>query len=244
MTYRFGRIALALCAPFILMGCLLTPGKFASTLSVNADRSFTFTYKGEVIAMDPAGDMAKGMKEDTKDDEETPVDEDASFQPALLQEKSGDEETDAETEEDKERKRHAVAVELAKEAGYRSVQYLGKGKYLIDYAITGRLDHSFVYPYNLDAEIIFPFLAIEVRKNGTVRIKAPAFGNESGNSNTPGRDEASKLIDGTFTFDTNAEIVSQNNEDGVQTLNGRKTITWKATPISKGAPTAVLRMVR
>ncbi|MBN9918207.1 hypothetical protein JND32_15015, partial [Listeria monocytogenes] len=45
----------------------------------------------------------------------------------------------------------------------------------------------------------------------------------------------------TFTLDTDAEIVSQNQEDGAVTTGTRKTVTWKATPTTKDAPTAVLR---
>lgn len=249
MYQRLGRLALAIAIPLLLTGCLLTPGKFTSSLSINADRSFTFAYKGEVVAVDPGDEMGKAMKEgtgETTEDGDTTgegeaTEDESLFTPIALQDEA---KTETETDEDKERKHRAVAEALSKEAGYRSVQYLGKGKYLIDYQVNGTLTHSFVYPYNLDAEIIFPFLAVEVRKNGTVRIKAPAFGNESSGDSTPGRSEAAKLLDGTFTLDTDAEIVSQNNEDGVQTAAGRKTIVWKATPLSKAAPAAVLRMTR
>jgi hypothetical protein len=49
-------------------------------------------------------------------------------------------------------------------------------------------------------------------------------------------------LDGTFTLTTNAEIVSQNNENGsVATTNGRQ-IVWKATPLTKDEPMAVLRV--
>lgn len=253
MYHRIGRLALAIVVPLLLTGCLLTPGKFDSRLTVNADRSFTFAYKGEVIAIDPGDEMGKALKEGDKDADSTEdsdadsegeaTKEESGFTPIAFQEKDKAE-TDADADADKERKHRAVAEALSKEAGYRSVQYLGDGKYLIDYEISGTLDHNFVYPYNLDAEIMFPFIAIELRKNGTVRVKAPAFGNESTGDSTPGKSEATKHLDGTFTLDTNAEIVSQNNEDGVSTANGRKTIVWKATPLSKAAPSAVLRMVR
>ena len=43
------RLLLAVLAPLLLVGCILTPGKFASTMTINADRTFAFTYKGEVI---------------------------------------------------------------------------------------------------------------------------------------------------------------------------------------------------
>jgi hypothetical protein len=248
-----GRLALALCAPFLLVGCILTPGKFTSTLSVSADRSFTFTYKGEVIALDMSDEMKMGApassdSSDAEGQESSDYQSDAMLVPVAWDGEDAKADT-ATTKADTERKRRAIAEMLAKEAGYKSVQYVGDGKYVIDYAITGRLDHNFVYPYNLDAEIIFPFIAIELRKNGAVRVKAPAFGDEktAGKDSTMGMgggggDKTAKLRDGTFTLDTDAEIISQNNEDGVQTVNGRKTIVWKVTPLSQAAPTAVLKM--
>lgn len=246
------RVAFALCAPLLLFGCILTPGKFVSTLSVNADRSFTFTYKGEVIAIDMGDEMAKGMSSGTSDLEGEESSEFSPEESLFLRVgwQGDDDKADAAVKKaETERKRLAIAEALSKEAGYKSVQYVGEGKYLIDYAISGKLDHSFIYPYNLDAEIIFPFIALELRKNGAVRVKAPAFGDEKtgsdkamGGMGSPGDDKTSKLREGSFTLDTDAEIVSQNNEDGVQTVNGRKTIVWKVTPLSQAAPTAVLKM--
>lgn len=255
MRYQtIGRLALALCAPFLLVGCILTPGKFTSTLSVSADRSFTFTYKGEVIAVDMGDEMGKMGAPSSSEGSDMEGQESSDYQSDAMLIPVGwggdDAKADAATTKaDTERKRRAIAEALAKEAGYKSVQYVGEGKYIIDYAITGRLDHNFVYPYNLDAEIIFPFIAIELRKNGAVRVKAPAFGDEKtagkdsmGGMGGAGDDKTAKLRDGTFTLDTDAEIVSQNNEDGVQTVGGRKTIVWKVTPLSQAAPTAVLKM--
>lgn len=257
MGYALKRLAFAVAAPLLLLGCILTPGKFTANLSINADRSFTFAYKGEVIAVDPADEIGKGFDAGRPDSEDTsesgewetpadPDDETIEAEPSLFQPVAWQASDEARSEKDKkaetERKRRAIAEALSKEAGYRSVEYVGDGKFIIDYAVSGRLDHNFVYPYNLDAEIIFPFIAIELRKNGTVRVKAPAFGNETTKDATPGRDEAAKLLDGVFTLDTDAEIISQNNEDGVEIVHGRKTIVWKATPLSKAAPMAVLRM--
>jgi hypothetical protein len=242
MLNRFGRLAFALLAPLFLFGCILTPGKFVSTLSVNKDRSFVFTYKGEVIAIDPSSEFTKGLSGKTTESEDG--EKDAS--------KLGDDKAStpkaSDKSEDTERKRRAIAEALTKEAGYRSVAYLGDGKYLIDYETKGVLTHNFIYPYNTDAEIIFPFVAIELRANDTVRISAPAFGRESNaNSKTDlpgGGNEVSKLLDGVFTFDTNAEIVSQNNEDGATKKDGRSIITWLATPLTKAAPSAVIRVAK
>lgn len=238
------RALIALAAAMLLSGCLVTPGKFASTLSINADRSFAFAYKGEVVSIDP-GEGLKGLgagdgEDDSGDAGKTSLLDTGSGSRSAFKTASGTT-VDKEAAE-KERKYRAFAETLSREAGYRSVDYVGDGKFMIDYAITGRLDHNFVYPYNMDAEILFPFLAIEVRKNGTVRVKAPAFGNESSAMDRPGRGEAAAHLDGVFTLDTDAEIVSQNSEEGATSTGGRKVVTWRASASSADAPMAVLRM--
>jgi hypothetical protein len=233
-TRRVSKFAFALMVPLLLFGCVLTPGKFVSGLTVNKDRSFTFTYKGEVIAIDPASEMTKGMKGigDAKPDKPNLKSEDAP----------------PKDDEDTERKRRAMAEALAKEAGYRSVQYLGKGKFMIDYEINGILSHNFVYPYNQDAEILFPFITVELRQGNTMRVRAPGYADSSDASSKMGMGSAgndnSKFLDGLFTLNTDAEIVSQNNEDGAKTANGRSVTTWRATPLTKDAPTAVLRFAK
>ncbi|WP_254603173.1 hypothetical protein [Sphingomonas bacterium] len=229
MATRLIRLLLILTMPLILSSCLFAPGKFTSTLSINADRSFAFSFLGEVISVDPSGDMAKGMAGMM-----------ANAGKATTPTPSPTASAAAKAEAD--RKNQQIAETLSKEAGYRKVTYLGDGRFMVDYAIRGTLDHDFVYPFNLDAEAIFPFIALELRQGGTVRVKAPAFAKGDDKNPMAGMgDTAASKLDGVFTLDTDAEIVSQNNEEGVKTVGGRKTITWKATPLTKDAPTAVLR---
>lgn len=253
MTARFAKALLALLLPFVLASCVLTPGKFVSTLRVDADRHFAFTYIGEVIAIDLGSEFAKGMKDagdaDKNADPASSDEDEPGMQKIALQKRSapGSAKAAPASKDASDEKNRAIAAALSKEVGYRKVAYLGDGKFSVDYAISGTLDRAFLWPYNLDAEIVFPFVVLEVRANNTVRIKAPAFAKENdatknmaglGGSGPP--KQASQL-DGTFTLDTDAEIVSQNNEDGAVTTGTRKTVTWKATPNSKDAPSAVLR---
>jgi len=251
MIARLSRLALVLLMPFALASCVLTPGKFVSTLRIDADRHFTFTYIGEVVALDIGDDMMKGLGDSPAEDTTDPASGDgtATLQQLAFQDKAESKADDSKDAASKkaatDAKNRTIAATLAKETGYRKVTYLGDGKFSIDYAISGTLDHSFLWPYNVDAEIMFPFIAVELRANNTVRIKAPAFANENSKSSSmgmPGMDKASSQLDGVFTLDTNAEIVSQNNEDGAVTTGARKTITWKATPLTKDAPSAVLRL--
>lgn len=240
------RLLIALLAPLLLVGCILTPGKFTSTMTINADRTFAFTYKGEVYAIDPSSAL-KGIGDKPVTDEPTDA------KPAVYQIATRKKAKPAEPapDADSEKKNREIAASLSKELGYRSVVYKGKGKFLIDYAISGTLTHNFVYPFNSDAEAVFPFIVIELRQGNIVRVKAPGFAKGSGNDGAAGglgggmgQDSGAKLLDGTFTLDTDAEIVSQNNEDGATTSGGRRRISWRATPLTKDAPTAVLKLAR
>lgn len=212
------RIAAALSLPLLLASCLLAPGKFTSRLVVNADRSFTFAYQGEVHALDP--------------------------ETSLRSEGEAKSAPDAAKKAETEAKHKAIAEALSKEAGYRSVRYLGGGKFLIDYQVAGTLSHHLVFPFNIDAEAIVPFVAVELRANGTVRVKAPGFANEKKDQMGPmsGGDTSGDKLDGVFVLDTDAEIVSQNNEDGPVAAGGRRTISWTVTPLTRDAPSAVLRL--
>lgn len=223
---------LALLLPLLLLGCVLTPGKFVSTLDIRADRSFTFTYVGEVWAVD-LGDQFKGLSDD-KDD--TPEEKPAAT-PVAWQDKD-----DAKSRAETERKRAAIAAALAREAGYRKVAYLGDGRFMIDYAISGRLTYGFVYPFNTDAEAVFPFVAVELRGKDGLRVKAPAFAANSNSKGMPGAEGFGDKLDGVFTLTTDAEIVSQNTEDGPAAGPRGRTITWKASPLTRDAPMAVLKV--
>ncbi|MGJ3648461.1 hypothetical protein ACLB0R_08310 [Sphingomonas sp. GlSt437] len=235
MIHRVMRAAAVLLLPLALASCVLAPGKFTSTLKIDADGHFAFAYQGEVI---DAGDSADIPNLGA--DKPSPAEARANAEKA------------AQAKAETERKRRALAEALSHEAGYRQVTYLGDGKFMVDYAITGTLTHDFVWPFNLDAEVMFPFIALELRKGGTVRVKAPAFANDDSSGKAMGdvgglggmgsAASGASQLDGSFTLDTDAAIVSQNNEDGVSEAGGRKIIRWRATPQTKVAPTAVLRL--
>lgn len=226
----FARLIAVAIMPLLLTACLFQPGKFTSTLDINADRSFAFTYLGEIHA----ANMNK-------------VTEGFATEDAAAEGKSAtkaEEKPSGMTEADKA----ALAETLAKEAGYRKVEYRGDDMWFVDYRATGTLNHSFLFPFNSDAEMIFPFIAVEVRGNGTVRMKAPAFAKTSTQPSLPGMPtsdggENNTRIDGDFTLTTDAEIISQTNEDGPAAgADGTKTIRWRITPQTDVPPMAVLRM--
>ena len=225
-------------APLLLLtSCLLSPGKFTSTLDIRADRSFSFTYQGELIASsDPGSSISSSVTEDSSTDSATSGEDKTPAKPK-----------DSSPGKDEDAKLRAIADALAKEEGFRSARYVGGRKFLIDYAISGRLDHGFVFPFNIDAQAVLPFLAIELRKDGKVRVQAPGFANASekgggmGSGMGSGMDDSAKALDGSFTLTTNAEIISQNQEDGATDSPRGKQIVWKVNSLTKTAPMAILR---
>lgn len=245
-------LALAVLAPLVLASCLFVPGKFESALTIHRDRSFSFSYKGEVAAVDIKGLgtklMQMGMEQGAKAKKGG-----KAAEPDL----SGLEMTP----EDKAKRDEAfrkVATELAKEAGYKSVEYRGDGIFYVDFAIAGVLDHSFVYPYNLDNDVVMPWLAIELRGKDAVRVKAPGFARpksdpsgtggmsslSAGMASLPlgGIGDAYGRMEGTFTLKTDAELLSQNNEEGAETIGSEKQVVWKIDTNTSDTPMASLRV--
>ncbi len=253
------RLALGLCAPFLLASCLITPGKFTSTLDIRADRSFTFSYQGEVIATDTdeIDSLDKSMGgEDDGDSRKISLLTAAAAKPAPKKappkpSRPSPAKPGAPMANNDAKMRELAEI-LAKEQGYRSVRYIGNNVFMIDYRISGRLDHGFIYPFNLDASLIVPFIAIELRGADRVRVKAPGYANGSDNSSfgmpgLPGgtsgdADKAAARLDGRFTLTTDAEIISQNQEEGVTGGANGKSISWKVTPQTTSAPMAVLKL--
>jgi len=216
---RAVRFALALAAPLLLASCLLSPGRFAATLDIGRDRAFTFTYVGEAVVSQPS----PGFNVEGADDDADP-DEDAAVAPAEISEAD----------------RRRIVEGLAQEEGYRSVEYVGNNTFRIDYSISGRLDRGFVFPINLDAAAVIPWLMVEVRRDGTARVTGVAFGDSESGSGQLGDANPNRQREGSFTLATDAELVMHNNERGA-TPGERTTVAWQITPTTRSAPTAVVR---
>lgn len=237
------RLTLALLAPLLLSACLVTPGRFTSTLDIRADRSFTFTYQGEILASDPGGSPFGKGGFDSDENLSPDAQEGETTSPTLLKiAAQAEERFDAGADDTAEMQ--AIATALTKEKGFRSVRYMGDHKFEIDYAISGRLTHAFLFPFNMDAQIVLPFVAVELRGDDRVRVKAPGFANDYDKSQGPmgGDDKATKALNGSFTLTTDAEIVSQNQEEGAETVPQGKRIRWTITPLTSEAPAATLRV--
>lgn len=240
--------ATALLLPLMLAACLFQPGKFESAMTIHKDRSFTFTYKGEVMAVDlggMTGDMAKAMS--TVDDSTTEKADDAATMPedmAELEQETPEQKAAKKAEKDADYRE--LATQLSKEYGYKTVEYRGDGMFYVDYAISGTLTHGFTFPFNQDTAMVFPWVTVELRGGDTVRVKAPGFakadmGGLGGALDAAGGEPPSKM-DGTFTLTTDAVLVSQNEENGAKTVGGNSVVSWRINSRTEAAPMAVLRL--
>ena len=273
MRARFAATLLFL----LVAGCLLLPGKFTSELTVTRDGAFAFTYQGaiHVLALSKAAEDAKDdapfkPQPVCKDDSE-PIDN-CSYDTEEIQRKnweSSQESAKTKMKQDAEMARQMLggidpsdpraAEELAermrKQVGWKSVTYAGDGKYVVDFAIAGRLDHDFSFPSLERMPVAAPFVAIYRRADGSVRIDAPAF--SPGANGGPvgammqgmgGEKSASKgmpELDGSFAILTDGEILANNTDDGPQPgAAGMRRLAWKVTPRTAAAPTALIRLGR
>lgn len=261
------RLVLALLAPLLLTGCLFTPGKFSSNLDIGRDQSFAFAYAGEILfSADPKA--TDGISDD--DDEEAT---DISFEPSCMDEegesrvctadeKAAQAEAAAARKEERAKRRaemaktfgvdpedeasmKAFAAALSKEAGWKSVEYLGEGKFKVDYAVRGTLDRDFVWPVYPKMEMVFPLVVIRKRADGAVQVIAPGFANGAARPSfeNPLSQRGGKA-DGVFTIGTDAEIVTNNTDDGPVREGARQKLVWKVDAFASKTPETLIRFGR
>ena len=134
---------------------------------------------------------------------------------------------------------------------------MGKGRFDVDYAISGTLSHDFTFPVMEDFPLANPFVQVMVRSDGTARINAPAF--SSGAAGSPlkslaqmgAMDEAKKgkapqlpRMDGTFIVTNDATILANNTEEGPQAATTGSQLTWTVNDRTEHPPTALIGLTR
>lgn len=156
-------------------------------------------------------------------------------------------------------------VRIKKQKGWREVVHQGDGLFLIDYAITGRIDQDFTFPVIEKTQGFSPFVVAAARANGAVRIDAPAFAAAGGGSgflgggmggllqimqtvgSTSDSDEAKMFANlpkpqGTFTIRTDGDILTNNTDDGPAVTDGKKVLQWTINARSTKAPEALIML--
>lgn len=250
----------------LVAACFFAPGRFTARLDVHADHSFAFRYTGELIMIplkEEADKAAKPFEPEACHDEETyeerpcseaeiaeqkanrasSADQGAQVARALL---NGMDPTDPKAGQE-------LADRLRRRQGWNKVEYIGGGVFDVDYAVSGHLDHDFVFPIFEGFPMANAFIQITPRKDGSVRINAPTFGPDRTNVPTSGLMAGSPLgsgsdgspseyADGTFSIHTDARILANNTDEGPSPGEGGQVLSWAINPRTPAAPTALLQL--
>jgi len=143
------------------------------------------------------------------------------------------------------------AAKLSKYAGYRSVQYRGKGVFLVDYHFEGRATQDFAFPMLPDNDFVIPFIAIRRRADGAVLVTAPAFTGGAGPLGVRAGEAATSAMkgqgpvshaQGRFTVITDGEMLTNNSEDGAAPNPLGRQVHWDVGSTSSKIPETLIRL--
>ena len=195
---RAGAATLLAALSLLLAGCLITPGKFTSELTLTGADQFAFTYEGEIFFLGLSKLAQMGSSSDETFRPASCVD-DATYAtrectPAELaqQRKEWDAGAPARAAERKKQAEQMATVMgginpddpkaaeeltrlLMRHKGWEEVQHLGDGLFKVRYRIAGTLAHDFMFPVIEGFPATNPFVQTIARKNGQLRINAPGF---------------------------------------------------------------------
>lgn len=292
------RLLLVLILPILLAGCLLMPGQFGSTLDVRKDGTFSFAYKGEIVAQtgekmfggggdifpEPdANEKCWGPKPDGKAksaSEAAALATDAAVAATDEGERDCTNEELADRKKAREDARAAsaerrkkegeqfaqmsgfnpaddeamarFATQLTKQKGWKSVTYKGKGVFEVDYQISGTLDRDFIFPVFPKGNVMFPFVVVRKRGDGTVGVTAPTFVGGGLSSlaalyGAGGGGRSSEFAGatkpkGSFTITSDGSFLTNNTEDGPTKSGATNTAKWTVAADSDKAPEALIKL--
>lgn len=259
-----------------LSACLLLPGKFTSAMDLRKDGRFSFAYTGE-IRMLALSKLAQ--KDQPKAFEpETCTNDEAKERPCTAaelaeQRRNFEESRQAAAEKAKRdadqmkallggidpsspQAAEELAARLRRQVGWKSVVYKGDGLFLVDFALSGRLDHDFAFPTIERFPLANPFVQLSRRTDGTVRVDAPGFGPSSGGNpftalmgmgaGMSGPDSKAgappQPAEGVMTLTTDGAILANNTDEGPQADPAGQRLTWTVNVRSAAAPTALVRV--
>jgi len=264
----------AVAAPLLLLtGCLWGPGKFNSDLTLRKDGGFVLDYRGELVLQVPDDERTKAWSPDMahcfegQDGSSDTVILAPGAKPPKKRACTASEIEAQKNAYDKKRQEseqmakafglpgldddsnRAFATKLMKYAGWRSVAYVGKGVFNVDYHFEGRATQDFLFPALPDNNLIVPFVALRRRADGSVLVTAPAFTGGSGpmSGAMAGAGDMAKggpvsRAQGRFTIVTDGEILTNNSEDGPAPHALGRQLHWDVDSSSKKIPEALIRL--
>ena len=289
MPSSFRRMAMAGIAAglsLLLSACLISPGKFASTIDLRKDGTFAYGYQGEIhmLGLSKLAEMGSKAKGDAEFVATPCYKDDGDFaERKCTKDEVAQQKTDWEAEQksavERDKKNaemmramlggidptnpqaaEELADRLRRQAGWKTVTYKGNGVFVVDFQLAGRIDHDFIFPTIERFPAANPFVILNRRADGAVRVEAPGFGPSAsggGMSNfaqlmaigaaldeKKEGEETPELpqLEGTLTLTTNGTILANNTDEGPVTVPTGQKLEWKITPRSTAAPTALVKL--
>ncbi len=262
--------ALAMSSSLLLSSCFLTPGSFQAEMDVRKDGRFSFTYDGEIfmVAMSDLAKMANeaGGSDPCFDDE---TGEERSCSEAELAEQRAETEREARmmqammgsTDLSDPETAAEFAAHLERQAGWESVEYLGDGLFDVEFGVSSKLTHDFDFPTFEGFPTRNTFVLANRRDGSRVKIDAPGFAAMGGNplqammggmagafgemssaedSTEPAPQMEMPQTRGTFRLVTDAQILTNNTDEGPVEVPAGMVLEWQIEPGSTAAPSALL----
>jgi hypothetical protein len=256
-----------------LSGCFFLPGRFSSELDIRSDGRFVYKYTGEIVFLLGPLDRTDEKWDDnmaicyseTPNDfiERTCTAAELSAQRAEFENKQ---KQVLESDEDiaaligfnpfDPASNAQFAAQLRSQPGWKSVQYLGRGRFYVNYEIGGSIDRDFAFPIVPQAQMAMPFVLIAPMEGNRVSIQAAGLASpqfrkimlgEMRHSNAKGlndpfREQLLGLARGTFKITTDAEIIGTNGikSDGPHDAS----LSWKIEGAESDTPMTELVLRR
>ena len=244
-------------APLLLTSCLWGPGKFNSDLTLKNDGSFVLDYRGELVLQIPEDQDTQPWT-----NAKAKCEDDGKVRPCKPSEIADQKTAYEKRRQDSENaakmfglpglddaSNRAFAAKLMKYAGWRSVSYVGKGVFNVDYHMEGRATQDFLFPALPDNNLIIPFVALRRRADGSVLVTAPAFTGGAGpmsaaaaGAGDMGKGGPVSRANGRFTIITDGEILTNNSEDGAAPHPIGRQLHWDVSVASNKIPEALIRL--
>ena len=275
-TIRLRAAALLTGFALVLSGCFMSPGKFTSELVLTGPDSFTFSYEGEIFflglsklaQMEAAGEaFSPSCFDDETFESRDCTPEEETEQRAEWEAGAAERAANAKKQAEQmaalmggidpsdPKAADELVKLLSRQKGWERAVHKGDGVFDVSFRVSGTMGHDFTFPMIEGFPPTNPFVQVFLRKGGQVRINAPGFSVQNGETGALGTmlgtgsfaslaamgmagegDQGAEalpgvsLLDGTFTIRTVGAAAEASGE----------ALTWRISPRTAQPPTALI----
>ena len=178
----------------VLSSCVISPGKFKSDLALGPDKSFSFSYEGEILVAGLSSDdeANEEFKAQSCYDADTFEKRECTAQEIAEQRSEWDASAEFRAAEAKQQSEQVASMLggidpsdpdateqfrqlLIQQKGWNSVIDKGEGVFEVSYSLSGTLTHNFAFPMIEGVSFHAPFVEVVLREDNLVSVNAPAL---------------------------------------------------------------------